>query len=297
MPISATENLSASPASHVLAGVFALAFLAILFVCSLRGYRRGPIRSLAPLIAFALAGTFAWLFGADLGFALLGDVGIPWILRGVAGIALTATLVWLPVFSLLWWRGRSQISEQTGEPEYPVFGAVVGCWIGFFWAGACVLALAAAGTLGEALNGGARAQSRGLRGDVCRAAIRARASVALIPGLHFVENWNPLPESFVRKIDKLVAVLSDPAVARKFIYADEVQSVLTLPAAYPIVNSPKIQRMLAARDVDGILSDPDVNRMLDDPDLRRAVAEIDFESLLDSVLAAKTPPPTPSEED
>lgn len=290
MPLPATENLPDSPASHVLAGVFALAFLAILFSCSLRGYRRGPIRSLAPLIAFALAGTLAWLFGADLGFALLGNVGIPWILRGVAGIALTATLVWLPVFSLLWWRGRSQISEQTGEPEYPVFGAVVGCWIGFFWTGACVFVLAAAGTLGEALNGGAK-EAPGVRGNVCHAAIRARASVALIPGLRFVENWNPLPESFVRKIDKLVAVLSDPAAARKFIYADEVQSVLTLPAVYPIVNSPKMQRMMAARDVDGILSDPDVNRMLDDPDLRRAVAEIDFEALLDSILAAKATRP------
>lgn len=282
----ASENLlSSPPASHLLAGVFALGFLAVLWIYSWRGYWRGPIRCLAPLAAFLVAGTLAWLFGAELGFALLGHCGIPWIFRGLFGILLTGILVWLPIFSLLWFWGRKQISEQTGEPEYPILGAAVGCWTGGFWVAFLLLLIAAAGTLGEALLSDSRRASQSLWANVCRAAITARNSVALVPGFYFVESWNPLPEAVVRKIDKLVAVMSNPRLARKFIYANEVQSVLTLPSIYPVVNSPKIQSMLAARDVDGILADPDVNRMLDDEDFQRAVAEIDFERLLDELLA------------
>lgn len=279
---SASRN---SPASHLLAGVFALAFLLILFVNAWRGYWRGPIRSVAPLIAFALAGTVAWLFGADLGFALLGDFGIPWILRGLFGVLLTGILVWLPVFGLLWMWGRKQISDKTGEPEFPILGATVGCWTGFFWIGLCVLLLTSAGALGDALLPDSRRNTQGTWSAVCRGAICARASVGLIPGFGFAPDWNPLPESVVRKIDKLITVLSDNTAAKKFIFTAEVQSVLSLPAVYPVVNSPRIRQMFAARDIDGILSDPEINKMLDDEDFQQALTEIDFERLLDQTLA------------
>lgn len=272
-----------SPASHLLAGVFALVFLAILFIASWRGYWRGPIRCVAPLIAFTLAGTCAWLFGADLGFAFLGDFGIPWILRGLFGVLLTGILVWLPVFGILWMWGKKQISEKTGEPESPILGAVVGCWTGFFWVGVCLLLLASVGALGESLLSGSRRNAQGMWASVCRGAVCARASVSLVPGLSFTRNWNPLPEKTVRKIDKLIAVLSDKKSARKFIYTAEVQSVLSLPAVYPIVNSPRIREMFAARDIDGILADPAVNNMLDDEDFQQTLAEIDFERLLDQI--------------
>ena len=274
-----------SPASHLLAGVFALAFLAILFVNSWRGYWRGPIRSVAPLVAFIFAGAAAWLFGSDLGFAFLGDFGIPWILRGLFGILLTGILVWLPVFGLLWMWGRKQISEKTGEPESPIFGAIVGCWTGFFWIGVCVLALTSVGALGESLSSGPRKNAGGFWAQACRCAVTVRHSVALVPGFRFADTWNPLPESTVRQIDKLVAVLSDTSKARKFIFTAEVQSVVSLPAVYPVIYSPRIQAMAAARDIDGILADPAVNRMLDDEDFQRALAEIDFERLLDQTLA------------
>lgn len=283
--VSFAESVPFSPpASHLLAGGFALGFLAILLLNSWRGYWRGPIRCLAPLIAFLFAGTLAWFYGSELGFLFLGKLGIPWIFRGLFGILLTGILVWLPVFSLLWMWGRKQVSERTGEPEYPIFGATVGCWIGGFWVLVCVLLVSAAGTLGGILGGNLREDSKGLRTVLCRSAISLQKSVALIPGFYFVEAWNPLPEAVVRKINKLVAVLSNPDLARNFIYTNEVQSVLSLPAVYPVVNSPKIQLMLATRDVDGILADPDVNRMLDDEDFRYALSEINFERLLDEIL-------------
>lgn len=281
------ENVARnSPASHLLAGVFALAFLAILFANSWRGYWRGPIRSIAPFVAFLLAGTAAWLFGSDFGFAFFGDFGIPWILRGLFGILLTGIIVWLPTFGLLWMWGRKQISEKTGEPESPILGAFVGCWTGFFWIGVCVLALASAGALGDALLSGSRRNPKSAWASICRGAVCARASVGLIPGFAFAPDWNPLPESIVRKIDKLVAVLSDKKSAKKFIYTAEVQSVLSLPAVYPVVNAPRIQKMIAERDVDGILADPAISQMLDDEDFRDALAEIDFERILDQILEA-----------
>lgn len=287
MLLLAENTTSNSPASYWLAGVFALVFLAILFVNSWRGYWRGPIRSVAPLVAFAFAGTLAWLFGADLGFAFLGKFGIPWVLRGIFGVLITGMLVWLPVFSLLWMWGKKDVSEKTGEPESPVLGACVGCWTGFFWVGVCVLVLTSVGALGEALLSASRNRKQGAWTAICRGAACARGSVGLLPGFSFAASWNPLPESVVRKIDKLSAVLSDRNSAKKFIYTAEVQSVLSLPAVYPIVNSPRIQQMLDAHDVDGILSDPEISKMLDDEDFRQALSEIDFERLLDQILEAK----------
>lgn len=275
------------PASPLLAGGFAIAFLAILFIASWRGYWRGPIRSIAVFIAFLVAGIPAWLFGADLGFACLGNFGIPWILRGLFGILLTGILIWLPTFGALWMWGRKQISEKTGEPESPILGACVGCWTGFFWVGLCLLMITFAGALGEAFLSGSRKMPHGMWAGICRSAVCARASVALVPGLSFTQNWNPLPESTLRKIDKLIAVLSDRTVSRKFIHSPEVQSVMSLPAVYPVINSPKIQAMIAARDIDGILSDPDIGKMLDDEDFQQALAEIDFERLLDQISEAK----------
>lgn len=287
MLLFAENAASNSPASYLLAGVFALAFLAILFANTWRGYWRGPIRSVAPLVAFVLAGTCSWLFGADLGFAFLGDFGIPWMLRGLLGILLTGILIWLPVFSLLWMWGRKDVSEKTGEPESPVLGACVGCWTGFFWIAVCVLMLSSVGALGESFLSGSRRNAQGVWASICRGAVCVRASVGLVPGFGFVPDWNPLPGNTVRKIDKLVAVLSDRNSARKFIYTPEVQSVLSLPSVYPVVNAPRIQKMIAERDVNGLLSDPEINKILDDEDFLNALAEIDFERLLDQILEAR----------
>lgn len=289
MPFFAESAPFSPPASHLLAGGFALGFLAILLFQSWRGYWRGPIRCLAPLIAFLLAGTIAWFYGSEIGFRFLGKFGIPWIFRGLFGILLTGVLVWLPVFAFLWMWGKKQVSENTGEPEYPILGATVGCWIGGFWVLVCVLLVSAAGTLGGVLGGNLRGDSKSWRTTLCRSAVSIQKSVALIPGFYFVEAWNPLPESVVRKINKLVTVLSNPKLARNFIHTNEVQSVLSLPAVYPVVNSPKIQLMLATRDVDGILADPDINRMFDDEDFQRALSEINFERLLDELLAGHVP--------
>lgn len=286
MQIFATNTVPETSASYVLAGIFAVVFLAIIWRCAWRGCRRGPLRSLASFIAFSVAGTLAWSFGSELGFAFLGNIGVPWFLRGILGISLTAALAWLAVFALVWRLGKSQISEATGENERPILGACVGCWIGFFEVGILVFFIAAAGTLADALHRRHR-DSSSWREHFYTAAACARASAALVPGMHFIEGWTPFPQSVLRKINKTIAVLDDPAAARKFIFAAEVQSVVTLPAVYPVVNSPRIQHMIEARDVDGLLSDPAVNRMLDDADFRAAVSEIDYERLLDSILAAR----------
>ena len=240
------------PASRVLAAVFALVFLAIVFAGSWHGYWRGPLRQIAPLAAFVFAGTLAWLFGSELGFAVLGKIGVPWILRGISGVLLVGILAWLPVFSILWARGRKQVSEETGEPHLPVLGAVVGCWTGGLWVAALVLVIISAGTIGDALLCGRRNPTKSILGKCAYSASVAKKSVALIPGFAVAGTLQIVPEKMLRTLNKLVDVLGNARACYRFFDMPEVLFISSLPSVYPVVNSPEIREMVRRRDIEGL---------------------------------------------
>ncbi len=275
-------------ASFVFAGIFGIVFLGILYLGSWRGYSGGAIRCVATLAAFAVAGTLAWLLGIPLGFAILGKLGIPWILRGLLGMLAVAAISWLVTFSILWSLGKNSKNENTGEPESPIFGAIVGCWTGILGVAALIFLIAGAGTIGDTMLCRRYKNSTSFPSKVCRVAVKAKKSVAVLPGLHFVENWNPLPSGWVRKLEKLFVVMEEADSASRFIQTPELQSVITLPNVYPLIYSEEIQTWIRERNVEAFLADPRINALLDDEELQKAISEIDFEIVMDQVLEAKS---------
>ncbi len=271
--------------SRVVQIALTLAFFALMFVMARRGYWRGPVRQIAPLCSIAIAVCVAWFFGSAFGHAWLGLVGVPWILRGAAGGVLLCLFVWLPIYSFLWYCGRGQVSEKTGEPEHPVLGAVVGCWTAVFWSAFALFCIVVAGTLGEtylALRPGAE---KSFVGRMLSWAAIAKNSAALYPRFEFLKNWTPLPEASARVVGKALDVLGSRAAQQRLLQMPEIRSLVTDPAVYPVLADPEIQRMLDACDVDALLSDARVKRMLYDENFQRRIAALEVEPLLDYALS------------
>ncbi len=284
-----TLATSGIPGSRTVQIVLTLLFFALMFAAAWRGYWRGPVRQLAPLCSFIVAAVAAYFFGADFGHAWLGGIGVPWILRGACGVVLLCLFVWLPVFSYIWYKGRGQISEKTGEPEHPVPGAVVGCWTGIFWGVLGALCLATAGTVGETFLAVRPGAEKSLVGRVFYGAAVAKNSMALYSGLSFLKTWSPLPESVFRIAHKAVDVLGSRQAQRRLLEMPEVRSLLTDPAVYPVLSDPEIQAMIKRRDVDGLLSDSRVRRMIYDEAFQKQLAALELEPLLDYALTGRFP--------
>lgn len=261
-----------------------LIFIVLLFSNAWRGCKVGPIRCLAPFAAFCVAGTLAWFFGSKIGFEVFSGTTIPWILRGLLGILLTGTIVWLLVFAVFWRWGRKQVNKETGENEHPLLGAVVGCWIGIFILAAIVLVIDTAGTLGATLLS-SRRHSDSIVANIARGAVYTQESLGKIPGFSKIAAWDPLPENTKHTLEKLVVIAGDPQKMRRFLHADEVQSVLTLPSVYPLFNSPEIQSMICSGDIDGLLTNPKVTGILDDEDFQKAIESVDYKKLIDELSA------------
>lgn len=273
------------PGSRVVQIALTLLFFALMFAAAWRGYWRGPVRSLAPLGAFLVAAAAAYFFGGVFGRAWLGALGVPWILRGVCGSVLLCLLVWLPLFSWLWRKGRGQVSEKTGEPEHPAAGALVGCWTGIFWGVFAAVCIVVAGTVGEtylSVRAGAR---KTLVGNGLYAAAVAKNSLALYPGLRFMKTWTPLPDSTFRIVGKTLDVLGSRAAQQRLLQMPEIRSLATDPAVYPVLTDPEIQEMIDRKDADALLSDPRVRRMIYDENFQRRVAALELEPLLDYALS------------
>lgn len=272
------------PGSRSVQIVLTSLFFVLMSVASWRGYWRGPVRQLAPLCSFVVAAAAAYLFGAGFGHAWLGLLGVPWILRGICGVALLCLFVWLPVFSYFWYKGRGQVSEKTGDPEYPVLGAVVGCWTGIFWSVLISLCLVATGAVGETFLAIRPGAEKSLTGRVLYGAAVAKNSMAIYPGLKFLETWSPLPESVFRIVRKAVEVLGSRQAQHRLLEMPEIRSLVTDPAVYPVLSDPEIQMMIKRKDVDALLSDFRVQRMIYDEAFQKRLASLELEPLLDYAL-------------
>lgn len=280
------------PGSRVVQIALTLGFFALMFWGARRGYWRGPMRQLAPLVAFLIAAVVAYFFGNAFGEALLGYIGVPWIFRGICGACLLCLFVWLPIFSWLWWKGRSQVSEKTGEPEHPVLGSIVGCWTGIFCGGLIFFGISATGTIGEAYLSVRPQAENTWHGKFFYAAGTAKNSVALYPALSFLKTWRPLPHSFVRVASKTLDVLASPEARRRLLRDPEIRSLATDPAIYPVLTDPEISAMIDRRDVNALLSDERVLRMFYDENFQRRITALDLEPLLDDALGTREKPNT-----
>lgn len=272
------------PGSRVVQILMTLAFFAMMFVSARRGYWRGPVRQLAPLAAFFISASAAYFFGRPFGEAFLGVLGIPWIFRGICGVVLLCVFVWLPSFGWFWWKGRQQLSEKTGEPERPVLGALVGCWTGIFCAAAALLAVSAAGAIGEAYLAVRPGAERSWTGKILHAAATAKNSAALYPALSFLKTWSPVPEAAYRVVSKALDVLGSRRARQRLLLVPEIRSLATDPVVYPVLTDPEISAMIERRDVDALLADERVRRMVYDENFQRRVAALDLEALLDHAL-------------
>lgn len=136
-----------APGDLYLLGALALSLLAAMTTGTWRGIHRGPVRALASVVALALALLVAKLFGSPAGYAVFEGTRVPWLLRGALGTLLLGMLAWLLVYGYLWWRGRNK--SPGGEPDSPVTGGFVGCWVGMLWFAIGLMALLSLAGIGD----------------------------------------------------------------------------------------------------------------------------------------------------
>lgn len=269
-----------SPAdTYILAGL-GFALLVAMVAGASRGLHRGPVRALATLIALAAAAAAAWLFGGVSGYAMLAGTKVPWLLRGALGALVVGAAVWLVVFGALWWRGRTK--NPSGEPESPVTGAIVGCWVGIVWFAVGLAGVLAAAGIGETWT---LAVGRTRAPAPFRWPMRVKSALASRPSTEPLSRFNPVPESSRRVLRKVIAVLHDPKAFRRLQNDERIRAIAAHPSFYPLMQNPEIKELVRRQDATGLLSHPLVVDLLADDDFQRRLAETDLEPMLDRALS------------
>lgn len=245
------------------------------------GYERGPLRAIASLVALAVAVAAGVFLGRPFGGVIFAGTHVPWLLRAPLGGLLLGTLVWLVVFGFIWWRGRSQ--NDASNPEHPVSGAVVGCWVGITWFFAGLLLLLSFAGIGEVWQVATGKVPWALRGP-----LRVKAALASQPGTAPVAAFNPVPAKQRELLRKVVAVLHNPRAFRRLQNDPRVHALAVNPAFYPLIENDEIKGLLRAKDVPGLLSHPLVIELLADEVFYLRTSEVDLGLLLDRALAHET---------
>jgi hypothetical protein len=163
-----------------------------------RGYRRGPLRQLAGPTALTIGQLCGWLFGGELGHALLQGSSYPWMLRGITGVVGLACLAGLLSYALLWRLGRTP--EGQDEAESPVLGALVGCWTGALYFLLLVGIIASVASVYDLLA------RPGVPASHWTVAVRDE--FAATPLTRDLKEWSPIPEeqrTLVRQTRRLMA--------------------------------------------------------------------------------------------
>jgi uncharacterized membrane protein required for colicin V production len=278
-------------------GAVGVVFLLFMFDGASKGYSRGPVRQLATLLALAAAAGGAWLWGAPFGHWALKLAGVPLLLRAVGGTLILFSVLWLFLLAVLWSFGKPQTNDL-GETDSPVLGAVVGCWTGILWGAAAALAFAAAGAFAQYwldISPNAGAFKRG----ALRRLVLVKNSLALYPHAGGLRTWNPLPARTRRTFEKAIRLFNTPGGAMRLQRAEAVRAFLTEPAIYPLTQDPEIYRLIITRDIEGLLAHPRIRQLLADDIAQRRILELldraDIEAMLDEALpaAAKSPAPAP----
>ncbi len=261
----------------ILGGV-ALLLTVSMTVAAARGMRQGPVRALASVLALVASLVVCSAGGAAFGRLLFDGTQFPWLLREAAGTLLLGSLVWLAVFGWAWWRGRSK--GASGEPESPVSGAIVGCWVGIAWFGVALAFVLALAGMGEAW-----ASARGRAPALLRWPVRVKSALAAWPGTEPLARFDLVPERPRRILDKALRVLRDPKAFRRLQADDSVRAIAAHPSFYPLASDSELREMVRRHDAVGLLSHPRVLALIEDESFQRRLAETDLESLLDRALA------------
>lgn len=249
--------------------------LALLIQGARAGYRRGPLRQLAGVLALIVAGVVGWLAGPTIGLALLADTWFPWMLREGAGILMMGLVVWLVALAWLWHLGRRPKGAE--EAESPVLGAMVGCWTGLL-DGALILLLVTgwAGLAETALRPEESAHSW---------AVETREALARLPGASALSGYSPWPESWARLLGKCRATFGNPEASRHLMEQERIRALAAHPSFYTAWGDPEIKMLLRQGRFLEAARHPKAHTVMNDEEFQRDLLKLNLENAVDEALA------------
>lgn len=253
----------------------AAALLAALMVRGAwRGYRRGPLRQLAGPAALTIGQVSGWMFGGELGHALLQGTSYPWMLRGVTGVIGLACASGLLCYALLWRLGR--LPEGQEEAENPVLGALVGCWTGALYFLLLAGILASVASVHDLLadpGQPSRHWTVGLRDEL-----------AATPLTRELKDWSPLPDEQRRLVQQTKRLMADPEARRRLMAQPEIRALAAHPTLYQAWEDKRVRELLNNKDLSGFIDHPKVRAVLADEVLQKEAEKVALSQVIDRAL-------------
>lgn len=235
-----------------------------------RGHRRGPLRQLAAPLAGVIGLGLGAGLGPTVGHALLGEVGVPWILRGPAGMLLVGLLAWLAALAVIWKMGKP--SSVSGEADNPVLGTIIGCWTGIVAWVALVAAIGQHAAWEKEL-----AANRTGVGQIA-------GEIGGLPLMGWVAEMEPWPEHPKLILRASRRVFADDEATRRLMNDPKVRALASHPAFYPAWGDVEVKRLVKTGDYKALLDHPKVRALLADEGFQRELANFDALAALRAAL-------------
>lgn len=262
-----TELTAFTPTLWIATGILA----ALMIRGAWRGYRRGPLRQLAGPAALTIGQLSGWLFGGDLGHALLQGTSYPWMLRGITGVVGLACLTGLLTYALLWRLGR--LPEGQDEAESPVLGALVGCWTGALYFLLLVGIIASVASVYDLLaRPGTSAEHW---------TVGVRDELSATPLTRELKDWSPLPDKQRTLILQTRRLMADPEARRRLMAQPEIRALAAHPTLYQAWEDKKVRELLNNNDLGGFIDHPKVRAVLADEVLQREAERVDLTKVIE----------------
>jgi hypothetical protein len=265
-----TELAAFSPTLWIATGILA----ALMIRGAWRGYRRGPLRQLAGPAALTIGQLSGWLFGGELGHALLQGTSYPWMLRGITGVVGLACLTGLLSYALLWRLGRTP--EGQDEAESPVLGALVGCWTGALYFLLLVGIIASVASVYDLLaRPGAPANHW---------TVAVRDELSATPLTRDLKDWSPIPDEQRTLIRQTRRLMADPEARRRLMVQPEIRALAAHPTLYQAWEDKKVRELLNNNDLSGFIDHPKVRAVLADEVLQKEAEKVDLTKVIERAL-------------
>ena len=266
-----THGLSAfSPTLWIAAALLA----ALMIRGAWRGYRRGPLRQLAGPAALTLGQLGGWLFGGELGHAVLQGTSYPWMLRAMTGIVVLAGVTGLVAYALLWRLGRTP--EGQDEAESPVLGALIGCWTGTLYFLLLVGALATVASVYDLISRPGAPDRHWT--------VELRDELAATPLTQELKDWSPIPEAQRTLIRQTRRLMADPEARRRLMAQPEIRALAAHPTLYQAWEDKKVRELLNNNDLSGFIDHPKVRAVLADEVLQKEAEKVNLAKVIDRAL-------------
>jgi hypothetical protein len=265
-----TELAAFSPTLWIATGILA----ALMIRGAWRGYRRGPLRQLAGPAALTIGQLSGWLFGGELGHALLQGTAYPWMLRGITGVVGLACVTGLLSYALLWRLGRTP--EGQDEAENPVLGALVGCWTGALYFLLLVGIIASVASVYDLLA------SPGAPTNHWTVAVRDELSAT--PLTRDLKDWSPIPDEQRTLIRQTRRLMADPEARRRLMVQPEIRALAAHPTLYQAWEDKKVRELLNNNDLSGFIDHPKVRAVLADEVLQKEAEKVNLTKVIDRAL-------------